>query len=96
MSQENKMAKEFFDKQASETYDQRIKPIAPIIDNLHFLIRLILKDLPSDAHILCVGVGTGTEILELAQAFPYWRFTGIDPPHRCSMSAGSACSRAGF
>ncbi len=79
MSQENKMAKEFFDKQASETYDQRIKPIAPIIDNLHFLIRLILKDLPSDAHILCVGVGTGTEILELAQAFPYWRFTGIDP-----------------
>lgn len=68
-----------FDKQASETYDQRIKPIAPIIDNLHFLIRLILKDLPSDAHILCVGVGTGTEILELAQAFPYWRFTGIDP-----------------
>ena len=56
MSQEENMRKEFFDKQASETYDQRIKPIAPIIDNLHFLIRLILKDLPSDAHILCVGV----------------------------------------
>ncbi|CUS38734.1 class I SAM-dependent methyltransferase [Candidatus Nitrospira nitrificans] len=79
MSQENKMARDFFDKQASETYDQRIKPIAPSIDNLHFLIRLILKDLPSDAHILCVGVGTGTEILELAHTFPSWRFTGIDP-----------------
>jgi tRNA (cmo5U34)-methyltransferase len=79
MPQENKMAREFFDKQASETYDQRIQPIAPIIDNLHFLIRLILKDLARDANILCVGVGTGTEILELAQAFPFWRFTGIDP-----------------
>ena len=77
-SHKRNMREEFFDKQASESYDQRIKPIAPIIDNLHFLIRLILKDL-ADPHILCVGVGTGTEILELARAFPSWRFTGIDP-----------------
>ncbi len=70
---------EFFDKRASESYDERAKRTGSINDNVHFLIRLILTDLSPEANILCVGVGTGTEILELAQAYPNWRFKGVDP-----------------
>ncbi len=46
---------------------------------MHFLIRLVLADLPPRARILCVGVGTGAEIFSLAHAYPEWTFTGVDP-----------------
>jgi tRNA (cmo5U34)-methyltransferase len=60
-------------------YDERNQSLAPIGDNMHFLIRLILKNAPVRAHVLCVGVGTGAEILSLANAFPEWTFVGVDP-----------------
>jgi tRNA (cmo5U34)-methyltransferase len=63
----------------ARVYDERNKQLAPIIDNLHFLIRLILKDAPVRARVLCVGVGTGGEILSLSKTFPEWTFVGIDP-----------------
>lgn len=69
----------FFTKQVSQTYDQNNKHLAPIGDAMHFLIRLILKDLPTHSRILCVGVGTGAEILSLAQEYPEWSFVGVDP-----------------
>ncbi len=75
----DKTVTQFFDKRAAETYDERQQRLAPITDNLHFLIGLVLKDLPSDARILSVGVGTGTEMIRLAKANPGWRFVGIDP-----------------
>lgn len=69
----------YFNKNTSEGYDERAQRTGSINDNLHFLIRLILQALPEDARILCVGVGTGAEIVRLAQVFPQWRFTGVDP-----------------
>ncbi|MFH1804154.1 MAG: methyltransferase domain-containing protein [Pseudomonadota bacterium] len=75
----NKTVSAFFDSKASETYDERNRKLSPINNNLHLLIRLILNDLPEEARILCVGVGTGSEIVSLAEAYPKWRFTGIDP-----------------
>lgn len=70
---------ELFGKSAAESYDERFSKTRAIKDNLHLLIRLILDGLPSDASILCVGVGTGDDIIGLADAFPGWRFTGVDP-----------------
>lgn len=70
---------QFFNKEASQSYDEKNRRLAPIADNMHFLIRLILQELPTQAHVLCVGVGTGTEILSLAQAYPRWTFVGLDP-----------------
>jgi tRNA (cmo5U34)-methyltransferase len=67
-----------FDKQAS-SYDQQWSKMAPINDALHLLTRTVLSELPPKAHILCVGPGTGTEILALAQAFPEWHFTAVEP-----------------
>lgn len=72
-------AHRFFDQDMADAYDRRNDALAPISTNLHFLLRLVLADLPVDARVLCVGVGTGAEILSLAAAFPGWFFVGVDP-----------------
>lgn len=69
----------FFTQEIADGYDRRNSALAPISDCLHFLVRLVLADLPPDARILCVGVGTGAEILSLATAYPGWSFVGVDP-----------------
>jgi tRNA (cmo5U34)-methyltransferase len=69
----------YFDKDASRAYDEKNRRLAPIADGMHFLVRLVLQGLPARARILCIGVGTGAEILPLAQAFPEWTFLGLDP-----------------
>ncbi len=69
----------FFNEQVSNSYDERNSGLKPIINNVHFLIKLLLKDLPENSRILCVGVGTGTEIISLAKENPDWKFVGVDP-----------------
>lgn len=69
----------FFSKEQSQSYDEKNSKLAPIAENMHFLIRLVLKSLPARARILCVGVGTGAEILSLSHAYPEWTFVGLDP-----------------
>jgi tRNA (cmo5U34)-methyltransferase len=68
-----------FDQERASSYDQRWAKLAPTRDALHLLIRVILSNLPADARILCVGVGTGAELIHLAQAFPTWQFTAVEP-----------------
>ena len=68
-----------FDKERASTYDARAAKVAPLRDALHLLIRLVLSELPTDARILCVGVGTGLELIYLAQEFPQWQFTAVEP-----------------
>ncbi len=74
-----RVVSEIFDKGTAESYDKKNEVFAPISENLHFLIKLILKDLPKSAKVLCVGVGTGIEIIKLAQENPGWSFLGVDP-----------------
>lgn len=68
-----------FDDMGGEAYDQSNSFFKPVHDNLQFLNLLVLKDLPKDARILCVGVGTGADMLDLARANNGWGFVGIDP-----------------
>lgn len=72
-------AAQAFDRAMAERYDARNAPLAPISGALHFLTRLALADLPARARVLCVGVGTGADILALAASRPDWRFVGVDP-----------------
>lgn len=69
----------FFQQEIAEAYDRRNAALRPISDSLHFLMRLAMSDLPAQARVLCVGVGTGAEILSLADAFAGWTFVGVDP-----------------
>ncbi|MBW4698251.1 MAG: class I SAM-dependent methyltransferase [Aphanocapsa lilacina HA4352-LM1] len=68
-----------FDQERAASYDKRFAKIAPLRDALHLLIRLVFSELPADARILCVGVGTGLELIDLAQTFPRWQFTAVEP-----------------
>lgn len=68
---------ETFNQQASD-YDELSSRIAPIYHGLYFLLEAIFN-LPGDAKVLCVGAGTGKEMVHLARKFPRWRFTAVDP-----------------
>lgn len=70
---------DFFTQDLAKAYDERNSQLSVISDNMHFLIRLILQDLPPNSRILCVGVGTGAEILSLSKLFPHFTFVGVDP-----------------
>ncbi|WP_193211319.1 class I SAM-dependent methyltransferase [Luteolibacter marinus] len=70
--------KAVFDQQAS-TYDEKWKGLAAINGALHLLTGAVLAELPEEARILCVGAGTGAELLYLAGRFPGWRFTAVEP-----------------
>lgn len=67
-----------FDQQAAR-YDEQWSRLAPINDTLHLLAEAVLSELPARANILCIGSGTGAEILSLARRFPEWRFTAVEP-----------------
>jgi len=67
-----------FDRQAS-SYDSKLARLAPINNGLYFLLECVLAELPQDARILCVGLGTGAELIHLATVFPGWRFTAVEP-----------------
>lgn len=76
------MAKEntvVFDEARAASYAQDWARLAPINDALHLLINILLSVLPAQAQVLCVGVGTGSELISMAQAFPEWRFTAVEP-----------------
>ncbi len=69
---------DFFTQMAG-FYDERNRQLMPITENMHFLIRLLFKNAPVRARVLCVGVGTGAEILSLSKVFSEWTFVGVDP-----------------
>ncbi len=70
-----------FDGQAAR-YDKQWAGLAPINHGLHFLLSSMFAELPVDASILCVGAGTGAELVHLAKEHPSWTFTAVDPSAR--------------
>lgn len=70
--------KAIFDQQAA-SYDTQWAKTSAIKDCLYFLLESLFTELPADARVLCVGVGTGTELAHLAQKNPEWRFTAVEP-----------------
>ncbi|MDO9181003.1 MAG: class I SAM-dependent methyltransferase [Bacteriovorax sp.] len=68
-----------FGKDRAKSYDQSNNHIVPIYENLHYLIKILLSEVAPNSKILCIGVGTGSEIIELAEAFPKFTFVAVDP-----------------
>ncbi len=70
--------KALFDQQAAN-YDTQWAKTASIRNCLHLLLGSLFSELPTDARILCVGVGTGDELIYHASRNPGWRFTAVEP-----------------
>lgn len=68
-----------FDQERASKHDKQFAKLAPMRNGLDLSICMVLSELPNDARILCVGVGTGTELIYLAQHFPQWQFTAVEP-----------------
>ena len=91
-----------FGPEHAAAYDQRYAKLAPLRDVLHLLTSAVLADLPAEARILCVGAGTGAELIYLAEKFPQWRFAVVEPSApmlevcRRKAEAGGITSRCGF
>ncbi|MCW1884404.1 class I SAM-dependent methyltransferase [Luteolibacter flavescens] len=83
-----------FGPEQAAAYDERFAKFAPLRDALHLLAGTVLARLPEDARILCVGAGTGAELLALGSRFPGWRFTAVEPSgamlDRCRLKAEMA------
>ena len=84
-----------FDQQAA-TYDQQWAKLAPLRDALNQLTAAVLADLPHNARVLCVGAGTGAEILYLGQQFPQWQFTVVEPSAPMLMVCRRRAEEAGI
>jgi len=68
-----------FGQAHAAAYDERFAKLAPMRDALHLLISAVFADLPAEARVLCVGAGTGHELIYPAQKFPQWRFGVVEP-----------------
>lgn len=69
----------FFGKEHAKHYDARWQHMAPVNAALHLIMRAAFLPLPARARLLCVGAGTGAEVLAMAQAFPGWHITAVEP-----------------
>lgn len=86
---------EVFQQQAA-SYDNQWAKTAPIRHCLHLLLDSLFAGLPADARILCVGVGTGTEMAHLAVQNPGWRFTAVEPSSAMLGVCRQRAEREGF
>ncbi|PQO42712.1 SAM-dependent methyltransferase [Blastopirellula marina] len=68
-----------FNQACAAGYDRQWVEMAPLRDAIHLLLRGIFLDLPKQARILCVGAGTGAEMLYLAQHYPDFHFVAVEP-----------------
>lgn len=87
--------KKIFDQQAAG-YDTQWARMAPINNGLYFLLESVFAELPDDARILCVGAGTGKELIHLARTFPRWHFTAIEPSAAMLNICRDRVEEAGF
>jgi len=67
-----------FDQHAA-TYDETWRTLAPLREALQLVLDAAFASMPADANLLCVGSGTGAEIVPLAERHPDWRFTAVEP-----------------
>jgi tRNA (cmo5U34)-methyltransferase len=60
-------------------YDRARAPLASIYGALHLCTNAVLSTLANASRVLCVGAGTGDEVIRLAQMNPSWTFAVVEP-----------------
>lgn len=76
---EQSQSQQPFEGEHARAYDQRNDRLAPFRESILLLTQIACAHVRQDAHILCVGVGTGEEVVYLAQRNPGWRFMLVEP-----------------
>jgi tRNA (cmo5U34)-methyltransferase len=71
--------KNFFGEDHAKVYDKKNEKLGPIRDSLLNVAKASFSRAPEDAQILCVGAGTGDEIINLAVSSQHWHFTVVEP-----------------
>ncbi|TFF21916.1 class I SAM-dependent methyltransferase [Jiella endophytica] len=70
----------FEDPAAVARYAEGPRRFVPGLEALHRMTGLLLAEAaPSDATVLVLGAGGGSELKAMAEAQPGWRFVGVDP-----------------
>jgi len=73
------MSSIIFDQKRATSHDKRFTKLAPMREALHLFTRMIFAALPTESRVLCIGAGIGPELFYLAEAFPEWKFTAVEP-----------------
>lgn len=70
----------FADPQAVARYAEGSRRLVPGFADLQRMTTLLLAErAPDDARVLVLGAGGGLELKVFAEAWPGWRFDGVDP-----------------
>ena len=70
----------FSDPEAVARYAEGPRRYVPGLDGLHRMTGVLLAErAPANARVLVLGAGGGMEMKALADAYPGWRFVGVDP-----------------
>ena len=87
---------EFFGEEQAKIYDEKFIKMAPWREALQFTVSTLFSTLPQDAQLLVVGAGTGLEIEYLAQRYPGWKFTAVEPAPAMFAKLRERCERLGI
>jgi tRNA (cmo5U34)-methyltransferase len=60
-------------------YDRARAPLASMYGALHLCTNAVLSSLGDASRVLCVGAGTGDELIYLARMNPSWAFMVVEP-----------------
>jgi len=77
-------------------YDAARAPLAWVYGALHLCADAALSPLPDEARVLCVGAGTGDELIHLARAHPEWTFAVVEPSAGMIALCHEKAERAGI
>lgn len=85
-----------FDRTLAVKYDEKTESNG-IKQSLFVAAARLLEDpLPADSKVLCVGAGTGAEIISFAKLFPEWTFMAVDPAEAMLEEARKKVEEAGI
>jgi tRNA (cmo5U34)-methyltransferase len=60
-------------------HDRARAPLASMYGALHLCTNAVLSSLDDASRVLCVGAGTGEELIYLARMNPSWTFAVVEP-----------------
>lgn len=87
---------EMYGEEWAATFDEMAQAAIPGREGIFRIANACFADLPTEARVLVVGCGTGTELLHLASQHPRWRFEAVEPAEPMLNACRRRVSAAGL